>query len=72
MSRAAPKPASMGKTVADLLAIPEAERFHELIEGQIVPKASPTGEHGYTQSWIVSLLNPPFGRRAGGRAGGGS
>lgn len=69
MSRAAEKPRS--KSVADLLAIPEAERFHELVEGEIVPKASPTGEHGDAQSWLVAILKPPFARRPGGRWPGG-
>jgi len=29
-------------TVADLLAIPESERFHEVIDGELVRKALPS------------------------------
>src|SRR5262245_52144589 len=33
-------------TVEDLLAIPEEERFHEIIDGELVQKAMPTPKHG--------------------------
>jgi hypothetical protein len=44
-------PARIGPlaTVTDLLAIPEASRYHEIVGGDLVPKAAPTGEHGATQ-----------------------
>ncbi len=58
-------------TLADLLGIPEEERFHELIDGEIVEKATPTGEHGGTQADLVVLLGGPFGRRPGGSLPGG-
>ena len=38
-------------TLEDLLAIPEDERFHELINGELVEKAAPAGEHGHY--WIL-------------------
>ncbi len=36
-------------TAADLLAIPEGERFHEIIDGELVRKAMPSGPHGFAQ-----------------------
>ena len=58
-------------TIADLLAIPDDERFHELINGEIVEKASPSGEHGSAQIALGTLINSAFGRRPGGRWPGG-
>jgi len=56
-------------SIEDLLAIPEDERFHELLDGQLVRKASPSFEHGDAQSAVCYML---FGfRRAseGSRSG---
>lgn len=58
-------------TVADLLAIPEEQRFHEIIGGELVRKAMPTFEHGDAQSALVSRLKGPFQRRPGGDLPGG-
>ncbi len=69
MSYAAAKRASA--TVADLLAIPDDERFHELVDGELVRKAVPGGEHGDAQSALVSRLKPTFQRRSGGKFPGG-
>lgn len=57
-------------TTGDLLAIPEHERFHELIAGEIVPKASPSAEHGTAQRKLGELVGP-FDRRPGSRWPGG-
>jgi Uma2 family endonuclease len=59
-----------GATVEDFLAIPEGERFHELIDGDIVEKAVPSGEHGGAQAAIVIELGGHFSRRWGRRPGG--
>jgi Uma2 family endonuclease len=66
MSPAAPKlrPA----TVADLLAIPEAERFHEVIDGELVRKGMPGFRHGGAQFRLSSRVGGPYDRRPG-RAG---
>lgn len=56
-------------TLEDFWAIPEAERFHELIAGEIVPKAAPSGEHGDAQAGVVGAVRPPFQRSSGGRGG---
>jgi Uma2 family endonuclease len=57
-------------TTADLLAIPEDRRYHELIGGEIVPKASPSAEHGTAQRRIGEIVGP-FDRRPGSRWPGG-
>lgn len=66
------QPIRRRSTLDDFWAIPEEDRFHELIAGEIIPKASPSGEHGDAQSWIVSLVKPRFQRPAdgSGRTGG--
>jgi Uma2 family endonuclease len=58
-------------TAADLLAIPEPERFHEVIDGELVRKAAPSGPHGRAQSRVVAKIGGPYDRRPGGRAPGG-
>ncbi len=57
-------------TVDDLLAIPEERRYHELIAGHVVPKATPSAEHGAAQRKIGALVDP-FDHRPGGRFPGG-
>lgn len=58
-------------TVDDLLAIPEAERFHEILDGELVRKAMPSFRHGGAQFQLSSRLGGPYGRRPGrGRPGG--
>ncbi len=58
-------------TVADFLAIPEEQRFHELIAGEIIEKAAPSAEHGTAQLEVGSRLIGPFGRNppSGGPGG---
>jgi Uma2 family endonuclease len=56
-------------TLEDFWAIPEAERFHEIIDGEIIPKASPSGEHGGAQAGLVIAIGPPFQRSSSGRGG---
>ena len=56
-------------TLDDFWAIPEAERFHEIIDGEIIPKASPSGEHGAAQSGLVIAIGPQFQRSSSGRGG---
>jgi Uma2 family endonuclease len=58
-------------TATDLLAIPEASRFHEIIAGELVQKATPTGEHGATQAAVTGSLFGPFSRPPGGHFPGG-
>ncbi|WP_437945371.1 Uma2 family endonuclease [Sorangium sp. So ce296] len=58
-------------TLADLLAIPEEQRFHEIVNGELMQKAVPSFEHGDAQSAIVAHVKIPFQRRPGGRWPGG-
>jgi Uma2 family endonuclease len=55
-------------TLADFWTIPEAQRFHELVDGELVQKASPSGEHGDAQAGIVVAVRPPY-QRPPGRGG---
>ena len=65
MSTAAtPRPA----TFDDLRAIPEAERFHEVIHGEVVRKAAPSGPHGRAQRKTGACLDP-YDRPAGSGGG---
>ncbi len=56
-------------TVEEFLALPDATRFHELLSGEILPKATPTGEHGGAQSSLVGALLPAYQRKKGGSGG---
>src|SRR4051812_42032152 len=58
-------------TLEDFWAIPEANRFHELVAGELTQKAAPTGEHGDAQAGLVSAVRPSFQRKAGGGGPGG-
>lgn len=67
MSRAA-RPAA---NLAEFLAIAEDRRFHELIGGEIVEKATPSGEHGDAQAGVVGAIRPAYQRGAGSGGPGG-
>jgi Uma2 family endonuclease len=71
MSAVAKKLPSRPATLEDLLAIPEDERRHELIDGELVEKGAASGEHGGTQGDVIGVLRSRFGRRPGGRWPGG-
>jgi Uma2 family endonuclease len=58
-------------TEADFWAIPEAERFHELIGGELIEKAAPSGEHGDAQAGIIGAVRSPFQRPRGSGGPGG-
>ena len=58
-------------TLVDLLAIPPDERFHEIIDGELVRKAMPSFEHGDAQSALAARIKGPFQRRPGGSWPGG-
>jgi Uma2 family endonuclease len=51
-------------TVADLLAIPEEQRHHEIVDGELVEKAIASGRHGGAQVKLGAKLEP-YHRRAG-------
>jgi Uma2 family endonuclease len=58
-------------TLADLLAIPAQERFHEILDGELVRKAMPSGPHGRAQRVLGGRIGDPYDRRPGGRQPGG-
>ncbi|MEO5728236.1 MAG: Uma2 family endonuclease [Byssovorax sp.] len=53
------------------MAVPEGKRFHEVIGGELVRKAMPSGPHGLGQSQVASQVGGPYNRRSGGRGPGG-
>ncbi len=59
------QPARRAATLDDFFAIPESERFHELIGGEIVPKATPSGEHADAQAGVIGTVRLPFQRGVG-------
>lgn len=65
------RPASRNATLDDFYAIPEAERFHELIAGAITEKAAPSGEHADAQSGVIGALRVPYQRKPGAGGPGG-
>ncbi|MFZ5442003.1 MAG: Uma2 family endonuclease [Myxococcota bacterium] len=58
------------RTLADWLAQPEGHRL-ELVDGNFIEKASPSSEHGVTQTRVGIQIGGPFMRRPGGRLPGG-
>lgn len=58
------------RTLADWLAQPEGHRL-ELVNGNFVEKASPSSEHGVTQTRVGIQVGGPFMRRSGGTRPGG-
>lgn len=58
-------------SLADLLAIPEEQRFHEIVDGELVRKAMPSGPHGRAQRVLGGRIGDPYDRRPGGRLPGG-
>ncbi|WP_437730258.1 hypothetical protein [Sorangium sp. So ce1335] len=58
-------------TVEDLLAIPEAERFHGIVDGELVHKALPSSRHGAAQAELTTEIAGAYGPRARGRGPGG-
>jgi Uma2 family endonuclease len=69
MSSAAPE--RRLASAKDLLAIPEEERFHEVINGELVQKALPSLRHGVAQTELVGEITGAYGPRSRGRGPGG-
>ena len=63
--------ARRGATLDDFWKIPEGQRFHELVAGELSEKAAPSGEHGDAQAGVVGAIRSPFQRRPGGGGPGG-
>lgn len=60
-----------GATEEDFWAIPEEQRFHELIDGELTEKAAPSGRHGDASAGIIGSVRVPFQRRSGAGGPGG-
>lgn len=58
-------PARRNATEEDFWAIPDEQRFHELIDGELIEKAAPSGRHGDASAGIIGLVRGPFQRRGG-------
>jgi Uma2 family endonuclease len=71
MTAAGKNPPAVPATLDDFFAIPEDQRHHELIDGDLIEKGAASGEHGGTQADLVTALSSRFGRRPGGRWPGG-
>lgn len=63
-------PSKKPATLADLLAIPEETRHHEIVDGELVEKEAASGKHGRAQVRLSRRLGP-YERRPGGRWPGG-
>jgi Uma2 family endonuclease len=64
-------PARKLATLADLLAIPEAERRHEIIDGELVQKAITRPMHGRGLTRMSARISDPYDRPPGRRGPGG-
>jgi len=58
-------------TPADFWAIPELSRNHELVAGDLLERAGPSGEHGDAQAGVVAWVRPAYQRPGGARGPGG-
>ncbi len=58
-------------TWEDLLAIPEEERRHEIIDGEIVQKAQPSFTHALSLLGLGGTIREQYGRRPGPQRPGG-
>lgn len=57
MSLSSQSPPLQLATFADLVAIPEGERFHEILDGELVPKEATSAEHALTQGNVRARLD---------------
>jgi Uma2 family endonuclease len=58
MALSAHTPTPRPATLEDFLTIPPHERFHEMLDGEIVRKAMPGGHHATVQRRLGELLGP--------------
>lgn len=57
--------------IEDLLAMPDEQRFHEFYDGELVRRATPSGEHGDAQAAVTTHLRQAFHKRSGSDGKGG-
>ncbi len=58
-------PLSRPATLADLLALPEEERFHEILDGELVEKEATSGQHSLPHGEALIHLAPYHGKPNG-------
>jgi Uma2 family endonuclease len=58
MAPSAQTPTHRPATLEDFLSIPAHERFHEMLDGEIVRKAMPGGKHATVQGRLRELIGP--------------
>ena len=58
MALSAQTPTYRSATLKDFLAIPPHERFHEILDGELVRKTMPSWRHGAVQGRLRELLGP--------------
>src|SRR6478609_6563907 len=63
--------ARRGATLEDFWAIPEGERFHEFMSGEIAERAAPSAEHADAQAGVITTIRSRFQRKSGGDDPGG-
>jgi Uma2 family endonuclease len=56
-------------SLPELLSIPADTRFHEILDGELVQKTAPAGEHALAQGGVVSFARQ-FHRSGGSSSGG--
>jgi Uma2 family endonuclease len=57
MALSAQSPTRRPATLKDFLAIPSYERFHEILDGELVRKVMPSGPHAAVQRRLGALLD---------------
>lgn len=66
MASSAETPQPHLATFKDLIALPEEERFHEILDGELVRKCMASGEHALGQIQAAIWLGSRFARRPNG------
>lgn len=56
--------------MADFLAIPAPDRWHEFVDGKIIERAMPVSEHAYAQRKLGAMLDDYDGPEGKNRHGG--
>ena len=59
------KPLERPATLEELLAIPEGERRHEIIDGELIPKEASSPRHGAGHTSVAGSIGQPYHRPSG-------
>lgn len=70
MALSAQTPTQKPATLEDFLAIPPHQRFHEILDGELVQKTLPSAKHGSSQSRLSAILGGAYDDSLGGQPGG--